>query len=334
MQDTLPALSCTLLEAGIAVLAEVPPAYDGRAIRKMIDTAQRNGLPLGSAENYTRTPLERLKQQLLRSGALGRIERAEVGGSVGHKGHEIALARHYLGVEAKPVRARATASEGSGLFSGEGVQIPHRLTGTVEFDNDTEARFGLRSVRVTSKADLDRADLRGDFVASGGGCRNNALYLLRDGRELPISVERRLIEVDGTPVPESLRAAEIPDVVWTNPFSDTAFPPASRREYLCRVDDTPQSWEIAMADAYLDMAEALAEGRAPEYEVAHSQTAVRIRLMMLESSRRGGEWVDWQEEPFPIERTILGRGWLRWMLHQPWMHRALDLRRLLLRRAA
>ena len=326
LQDTMPALCCSLLEAGVAVLAEVPPAYEGPLIRRMIDTAARAGLPLGSIENYPRTPLERLKQQLIAAGAFGRVTRAEIGGSVGHKGHEIAVARHYLGIEARPVRARGRASGGTGFASGEGVPMPQRLSGLVEFDNGTEAAFELRAVDVTDRASLDRADLRSDFVAERGGCRNHQLYLVRDGVERPVPVERRTRTLDGIEVPESLCLAEVPDVVWSNPFADTPFPPASRREYLCRVDDQPQSWEIAIADAYRDMAEAVRRGRPPEYGVAHSLTDVRIRLAMIESARRGGEWVDWQEEPYPVEREIIRRGWLRWLLRQSWAQTALAWR--------
>jgi len=269
LQDAQPGITRTLLESGIAALVEVPPAYDGETIRALVDAARRRGLPLGSVENYPAIPIERLKQRLIASGSLGRVTRAEVAGSAGHKGHEIAVARHYLGVDARPVRVRATRVGATSRFSGEAIDAPEGISGVVELDSGAEAAFELRAIRAADEASLGAAELRSDFAAEGGGFRDGRFHLVRDGRETPATLERTTRTVDGVEVPESLRLAELPDVVWTNPFVGTAFPPASRRPYLVRIDPTSQAWEIALADAYLDMAAAVREGRDPTVVLFH-----------------------------------------------------------------
>ena len=52
---------------------------------------------------------------------------------------------------------------------------------------------------------------------------------------------------------------------------------------------------------YDDTAAAVRSGRAPEYPVAESLVDVRIRLALLESTRRGGSWVEWgNDEALPV----------------------------------
>ena len=330
MQDTQPGIVETLLDAGIPSLVEVPPAYDGPTIRRLLERAAAAGLPLGSVENYPCTPLERLKQQLIAAGTFGRVARAELAGSVGHKGHEIAVARHYLGTDAHPVRARAERTGEVSRFSGEAVDVPTGLAGLVEFSDGSEAAFSLRAIRADQEDDLAAADLRCEFRGERGGFWGGAFHL----PEGEATLERDCHEVDGVEVPRSLRLAEVPDVAWRNPFADTAFPPASRRPYLCALDAESQSWEIALADAYVDMAEAVRTGRRPEYDVAHSLVDVRIRLAMIQSTRRGGDWVDWQEEPYPVEREIAGKAWLRDLLGRRWVRKALTARARLLGRTS
>ena len=58
--DVQPQTCRELVEAGIAVLSEVPPAFSGPEAREMLEAARRVGVALGAAENYVCTPLEQL----------------------------------------------------------------------------------------------------------------------------------------------------------------------------------------------------------------------------------------------------------------------------------
>jgi hypothetical protein len=54
---------------------------------------------------------------------------------------------------------------------------------------------------------------------------------------------------------------------------------------------------------------------------------------MIESTRRNGEWVDWQEALFPVEHEIRNSGWKRFVQHHPWLQPLFALRARLLGRA-
>ncbi len=319
-QDASARIVPTLLEAGFPVLVEVPPAYEASEIRRMTEVAERRGLVLASAENYIRTPIERLKQRLVAEGVFGAIERAEIHGSIGHKGHEMSLARAYLGMDAVPVRARA---EGEGRLrrtSAEGIPIPERLSGDVEFDTGAVAHFELGlPVRAHGSAEV-----RSDFAGTRGGFRSGLFYVRdKDGSEREFAPEFRVEDRDGEPVVQEVVFPGTPPVSWKSPWAGRVFPRASAREYHSLLDPTPQAWEIAVADMYEDTATAVRSGREPEYPVAQSLVDMRIRLALLESTRRGGSWVAWEELRFGIERELTRARPLRWLYMRPRLYRAL-----------
>ena len=72
------------------------------------------------------------------------------------------------------------------------------------------------------------------------------------------------------------------------------------------IEDLPQAWEIALANLLVDMADAVRDGREPLYPAERAMQDARIRLAMFESASRGGAVVEWQDEPWPIERQIAG----------------------------
>jgi predicted dehydrogenase len=320
-QDASARILPALLEAGFSALVEVPPAYELPAIRRMIELAGQRGLVLASAENYVRTPIERLKQQLVARGAFGRIERAEIHGSIGHKGHEMSLARSYLGVDAVPVRARAEGEGPLRRTSGEGIPIPKKLSGEVEFDTGGIARFEL-SLPVRAHGS---AELRSDFSGTRGGFRSGSFYVREeDGSERKIAPEFHAEDRDGEAVLQEVVFPHTTPVSWKNPYAGHSFPRASVREYHSLLDPSPQAWEIAVADMYDDTAAAVRDGLAPEYPVARSLVDVRIRLALLESTRRAGSWVAWDETRFGIERELVRARPVRWLGMRPALYRPLS----------
>ena len=278
----------------------------------MIDTARRNGVPLATAENYHRTPIERFKQKLVGRGDFGTLERVEIHGSLGHKGHEMAVARSYLGLDARPTRVRASGSGEHSYFSGERLLLPARCSAEVEFDSGVDVHFELERMGVEGSSEL-----RSDFFGTRGSSRRNRfVFCGQDGSERPATPELRLKEIDGQPVIQEITLADDATASWCNPFAARPFPPASELEYFTRVDDSPGAWEIAIADCYLDMVGAIREKRAPAYTAAHSLTDVRIRLAILESMKRGGAWVSWDEPRYSVEHDLVRARAARWLLRQ------------------
>ncbi len=300
------------LEAGVPVLTEVPPAFDGLNAEGMIEAAKERGLPFGACEQYVFTPIERLKQKLIREGVLGRIDRVRVEGSVHHHGHEVAVTRSYLAPDAVPVRIRAN---GAGLSyptippisprNEEGVQIPALLYAEVEFDSGVLAEF-LLSERCRYGPALPLAGVDREIHGSEGGFREGRFYLRRGNpaKEVPLELTTRLSRVGGVEVVAELSVDSDPPVSWQNPLADRAWPRAEQLPSHPYVDDFPRAWDTAGAHLLLNMADAVRGKSALDYPVEKAMTDTRIRLAMLESDRRKGAWIPWSCEPFPIEREM------------------------------
>jgi predicted dehydrogenase len=305
--DVQPEACRRLLEAGVAVLSEVPLAFAGATAEPALAAARRRGLPFGAAENYVCTPLEQLKRRAIAAGVFGTVARAEVNGSINHKGHEIAVARSYVGFEHRPLRVSARAN-GLGQRALEGVPIPAVMCGVVELESGARLElllsgWGRRGPKIPI------VGWRSEFSGSLGGYHERRFHR-GSGRfgegSAPIELEARIENSEGARTPVELTLRSEPPVVWRNPFADRAFAADHRFPGMENIEDTPQAWEIGLAHLLLDMAGAVREGRAPEYPAERAMTDVRIRLAMLESARRGGEWVAWQSEPWPLERQIAG----------------------------
>jgi predicted dehydrogenase len=305
--DVQPETCRRLLEAGVPVLSEVPLAFAGAGAEPALAAARRRGLPFGAAENYVCTPLEQLKRRAIAAGVFGAVTRAEVNGSINHKGHEIAVARAYVGFEHRPVRVSARA-DGFGQRALEAVRIPAVMTGVVELDSGARLElllsgWGQRGPRIPI------VGWRSEFSGSLGGYHERRFHR-GSGRfgegSAPIELETRVGEAGGAQTPLELVLHSAPPVVWRNPFADRAFAVDQRFPGMENIEDTPQAWEIGLAHLLLDMADAVRDGRPPEYPAERAMTDVRIRLAMLESAARGGEPVAWQEEAWPIERRIAG----------------------------
>ncbi len=303
--DVQPVACRRLLEAGIPVLSEVPLAFAGPTAEPALAAARRRGLPFGAAENYVCTPLEQLKRRAIAAGVFGAVARAEVSGSINHKGHEIAVARSYVGFEHAPLRVSARA-DGLGQRGLEGVPIPAVMSGVVELDSGARLElllsgWGRRGPKIPI------VGWRSEFSGSLGGYHERRFHR-GSGRfgegSAPIELSARIEVSQGVRTPVELALRSDPPVAWRNPFADRAFPADHRFPGMENVEDTPQAWELGLAHLLLDMAEAVRDGRAPEYPAERAMTDVRIRLAMLESARRGGEWVAWQAEPWPLERAI------------------------------
>jgi predicted dehydrogenase len=303
-----PEVSRTLLQSGVSVLTEVPPAFAGPLLEGALNAARKSSAHFGAAENYTATPLEQLKQKLISKGVFGEIERAEVNGSLGHKGHEIAIARSYIGWDESPVRVKA---QGEGRYPGrtaELIAVPGRISGVVEFSSGAQAHFELSPAK-RDPFTPPTVGLKNEFFGSLGLYQNKRFFLRKNhspGNQEELELHTRFHEVDGVEVIQQMTVNCDPPVSWQNPFADRTFRTENRLKYLTHLEDSRHGWEIAIADQICNMVAAIQGEGAPQYPAERAIMDVRIRLAMLESSRRGGEWIPWQDEPFPIERQVIG----------------------------
>jgi predicted dehydrogenase len=85
-----------LVELGIPVLTETPPAQDLEALLDLYDFAKKHNAKVQVAEQYHFHPLNAARIALARSGKLGTISQAQV--SVGHDYHGMNLVRKLLGI--------------------------------------------------------------------------------------------------------------------------------------------------------------------------------------------------------------------------------------------
>lgn len=99
-----PGLVVELVERGVPVLAETPPAPDLDGLRALWHRVGASGL-VQIAEQYSRMPAHAARVALVRSGAIGDPTRVDVSST--HQYHAVSLIRTLLGVGRGPVQVRA-----------------------------------------------------------------------------------------------------------------------------------------------------------------------------------------------------------------------------------
>lgn len=99
-----PKLITELVERGVPVLAETPPAPDLDGLRALWAKVGSARL-VQVAEQYARMPAHAARLALVRSGVIGAPTRVDVSST--HQYHAIALIRTFLGVGRRPAEVRA-----------------------------------------------------------------------------------------------------------------------------------------------------------------------------------------------------------------------------------
>ena len=261
-------------ERGVHVLTEVPMSYTVPCLDFMIRTAREAGIHLEACENYFRWPLERLKRLLIDAGIFGDIYRATIDGSLGHKGHEFAMGRHYLGFEKKPTGAIASIQKDPVDGRREMWMI-----GSCDFVGGSQCNVELHTYRPHLPRGAVQPD-RNFFGTKGFSYNHKLAYIPADSEEtVPIEMEWVLKNVGGVETPDRLVAKVDPEVVWENPFSDCSLGAGNWDRFDA----------IAIAYEYRSIARAALGEAEVEYGPENSMTDTVLRLAMLESARRGGE---------------------------------------------
>jgi predicted dehydrogenase len=199
-----------LVAAGVAVLAETPPAPDAGGLRALWADVGAAGL-VQVAEQNPCLPVLAAVQEIVRDGALGRVTSASLSWTHGY--HAIAVLRRLLAVGGEPAVVRATAVEGP-LLAGpdrrgrpaDPAEVPALHTvatltwpqgvGLYDF-TDGQWFHPLRRRHLVVRG--SRGELVGTSVAWAGD----------DGRPLDAPIHRRQTGLDG-----DLEGADLDALTW------------------------------------------------------------------------------------------------------------------------
>ncbi|WP_299036440.1 Gfo/Idh/MocA family protein [uncultured Pseudokineococcus sp.] len=154
-----------LVERGVPVLSETPPAPDAAGLRELWSRVGESGL-VQVAEQYPLQPMNAARTAVLRAGSLGDVTSAQV--SMTQLYHAVSLLRGALGAGCAPTEVRAVSTESlladplSRAGWAERVELrPLRTTvATIDFGTgtglydftETQTRNPLRSTRVVVRA--------------------------------------------------------------------------------------------------------------------------------------------------------------------------------------
>lgn len=134
-----------LVEAGVPVLAETPPAADAAGLNELWASAGSCGL-VQVAEQYPRMPAHAARSKLVREGAIGQVTSVQVSST--HLYHAVAIIRDLLGVGFEPVTVTAqsfTAPLANPLTpkGWTGSMEPEQLSTTLATLDWGDGRMGL-----------------------------------------------------------------------------------------------------------------------------------------------------------------------------------------------
>lgn len=219
--DVTPALVVELVERGIPVLAETPPAPDLAGLRELWRRVGDSGL-VQVAEQYTRLPAHAARLALVRSGVIGQPTRVDVSST--HQYHAVSLIRAFLGIGRGPARVRAvrTTAPMADPLSRAGwaapVEIRQATTviGTVEFDGGGFGLYDFTDNQWHNQLLMRRLLVRGTL----GELRDQEVVRLAGDRTIVRSaVERRQtgydLDLDGFDTDHLTFGSE---VLYRNPY--------------------------------------------------------------------------------------------------------------------
>jgi hypothetical protein len=172
-----------LVQAGLPVLSETPPAEDLPALTQLYEGVQAAGGRVQVAEQYHLQPQQAARLAVARSGRIGEVSQAQV--SVGHGYHGVSLIRRYLGARFESPRIRAMTFT-SPMIAGAGRGGPPereerrdypQTLGWLEFPGKLGV-FDFVGSQYFGWIRGERVLVRGDR----GEIANNAVSYLRDFR--------------------------------------------------------------------------------------------------------------------------------------------------------
>ncbi|MFD0264564.1 Gfo/Idh/MocA family protein [Kitasatospora indigofera] len=270
-----PSLVVDLVERGIPVLTETPPAPDLAGLHALWHRVGGAGL-VQVAEQYPRMPSHAARIALVRSGVIGDPTRADVSST--HQYHAVSLIRAVLGVGRRPARVRAvrTAAPLADPLSRAGwadpVPVRQAVTtiATIEFEGGGLGLYDFTDNQWHNQLLTRRLLVRGTL----GELSDQEVVRLAADRTIirsPVLRRQTGYDLDLTGF-DTDHITFGPDVLYRNPYQG-------------------QRWsdeEIAIAGLLADMA-AWTDGTGPEpYALADGCHDHAISLAVEEAAGTGG----------------------------------------------
>lgn len=285
-----PAIVGQLVEQGLPVLSETPPAGTVAEMQALW-TLQEQGARIQVAEQYWRQPHHAARLAFAHSGRLGRVSQAQV--SAAHGYHGISLMRRFLGIGAElaTVSARRFSSpivrgpSRQGPPSREKVTESNQLLAVFDFgdrlgvlDFSSDQYFSwIRGQRLLVRGE------RGEIIDDG------AVYLQDFGTPIEVTFARHSAGPDGNLEGNYLKGIQAGERWW---YRNPTIP--------AELSDD----EIAVADLLLRMAEYV-RGGEDAYSLAEA-CQDRYLDILAGQAAESGEPVRAQPQPWSYALTTRG----------------------------
>ena len=259
------------IDYGCHIITEIPYALTldiGDAIE---GEASAKGLKWEVAENVWLWPNERLKQEIARSGVLGKLTHARLRYPAGSY-HGLNAVRMILGSNPRRAMGYAQAVEVPPYKNYGGGDETTRWweSGVIEFENDVACIYEMPSTPGASHG------MNWDIEGTGGYLSGEELTLYESGdRTYPI---REIYEeVDGERVLARVQVDTDPPIYWENPY---------KRYRISGQDD------VAKAAIMESLHTAVTRNTCPQYGAAGGRLDFETWVALRESADTGGGWVD------------------------------------------
>jgi predicted dehydrogenase len=263
-----------LIETGLPVLSETPPAATLEQMRDLWDLATSRGARFQVAEQFHRQPLHAARLAALRAGKIGRAHKAYV--SVCHGYHGTSLIRRFLGVtfeEARivgmqwPDRVLDPGSRDGPPADPAVKEIPQQIA-LLDFGDGRQAVFDFVGAQYFSPLRTQRVCIRGER----GEIVDHILFAHPEGSApLVLPFQRRVAGANGNLEGHFLQGIQLGETwIYRNP---TAPAPLSDEE-------------IAMADILQGMGDYVRGG--PEvYPLPYALQDHYLGLCIREAAETG-----------------------------------------------
>ena len=161
-----PALIVDLVERGMPVLAETPPAPDLDGLRALWTAVGATDL-VQVAEQYLLMPSHASRLAAVRAGLIGLATQVQVSST--HQYHAVSLMRGLLGVGREPVTVRASRLTGAlvdplsrqGWTDDAEAKPAETILATIDFGGDRAGVYDFSSNQWHNQLRLRRIDVRG-----------------------------------------------------------------------------------------------------------------------------------------------------------------------------
>ena len=286
-------LTAAAAARGVHVLCETPMASTRAMCDAMIASAEQHNVVLEISENVWRFSQERLKRLAVEAGLIGAVQQVHLWYRSGSY-HGMSALRRFI--TSRPTRILGLSREVPvAPYKDLDGAIRRRQSWELGFLSFTTEQFAVYQLPVGS----DRGNLW-EVVGDKGALMGTDLILFDgpDGARRRIQVETVTDETpDGKKVLAALRYAPgqgLPTVEWENPY----------RRY-----GTPGSDDVARADIYTALYEAVTGGRPPTTQLTdgwpesppttarfygphNARADLELLMALRESDARGNTWLD------------------------------------------